>query len=102
MSVYRRAIWFIPELASIDSALKQFLEKGEHIAIALDEHGGVSGLVSFEDIVETIFGVDIVDESDRVADLRKVAATLRDRRRERMRALGQLAEVEEKPAQVEE
>ena len=90
ISKYMRKIWFLPELASIHSALRQFLERREHIAVALDEHGGVSGLVTFEDIIETILGVEIVDEADRVADLRRVAAGIRDRRLERMRADGQL------------
>ncbi len=86
ISRYLRKVWFIPELASISDALRQFIARREPLAIALDEHGGVSGLVTFEDIIETILGVEIVHESDRVADLRRVAAELRERRLERIRA----------------
>ncbi|MEI8349593.1 MAG: hemolysin family protein [Candidatus Omnitrophota bacterium] len=52
---------FIPESKKIDEALKLFLEKNERIAIVVDEYGGTQGLVTFEDIVEEIFG-EIYDE----------------------------------------
>ena len=79
-----RSIPFIPEVATVGSALRQILERREPIAIAIDEHGGVSGLVTLEDLTETVFGVEIVDESDRVVDQRLAAASLRDRRTKRM------------------
>ena len=82
---FRREISFIPELATVGAALRQFLERSESTAMAADEHGGISGLVSLEDLTETILGVEIVDESDRVADMRQAAARVRDRRLERMR-----------------
>ena len=64
--------------------MRQVLERHEPIAIAIDEHGGVSGLVTLEDLTETVLGVEIVDESDRVVDQRQAASTLRDQRMERM------------------
>ncbi len=91
ISRYKRKIGFVPELASIADALQQFLRRREHVAVAIDEYGGVSGLVTLEDILETILGVEIVDEADRVADLRRVAAGLRDRRLVRIRELHQLS-----------
>jgi CBS domain containing-hemolysin-like protein len=81
---YMRPITFIPELASVGSALRQILVRREHIAAVTDEHGGISGLVTLEDLTETILGVEIVDESDRIADLRQAAARLRDERLERL------------------
>lgn len=84
LSSFMREISFIPELATVGDALRQLLERSEAIAIATDEHGGVSGLVSLEDLTETILGVEIVDESDRVADMRQSAARLRDQRLKRM------------------
>lgn len=79
-----RPIPFIPEVATVGSAMRQFLERREPIAIAIDEHGGVSGLVTLEDLTETVLGVEIVDESDRIVDQRQAASTLRDQRMERM------------------
>jgi CBS domain containing-hemolysin-like protein len=81
---YMRPITFMPELASVGSALRQILMRREHLAAVTDEHGGISGLVTLEDLTETILGVEIVDESDRVIDLRQAAAKLRDERLERL------------------
>ena len=85
LSQFMRPILFIPELATVDSALQQILERREPIAMVTDEHGGVEGLVTLEDLTETILGVEIIDESDRVVDLRKAALKRRDERLERMR-----------------
>ncbi len=86
LSEFKRDVTFIPESATLARALRHFLEQGEHLAMAVDEFGGVSGLVTLEDLVETILGVEIVDESDRVADLRHLATELRDRRLARRQA----------------
>ncbi|MCK4809334.1 MAG: HlyC/CorC family transporter [Candidatus Omnitrophica bacterium] len=52
---------FVPESKKIDDLLREFLEKGERIAIVLDEYGGTEGLVTLEDVKEEIFG-EIYDE----------------------------------------
>jgi len=83
---FKRDVTFIPESATLARALRQFLDEGEHLAMAVDEFGGMSGLVTLEDLVETILGVEIVDESDRVAALRHLATELRDRRLARRQA----------------
>ena len=76
---------FVPATQSASAALSQLLERHEAIAIAVDEHGGVDGVVTLEDLTETLLGVEIVDESDRVVDLRRAALEHRDRRLERLR-----------------
>lgn len=86
LTEFKRDVTFIPESATLARALRHFLDEGEHVAMAVDEFGGVSGLVTLEDLVETILGVEIVDESDRVADLRHLATELRDRRLARRQA----------------
>ncbi|MCP1660660.1 HlyC/CorC family transporter [Neisseria perflava] len=61
-SVLRPAA-FVPEGKSLNSLLKEFREQRNHMAIVVDEYGGVSGLITFEDIIEQIVG-DIDDEFD--------------------------------------
>lgn len=58
-----RKPYFVPESKKLDSLLKEFKRLHVHIAIAVDEYGGVSGIVSMEDIIEEIVG-DIQDEFD--------------------------------------
>lgn len=57
----------IPQLFEI------FIKKKEHIALVVDEYGSVSGLVSMEDVIETLLGLEIMDESDNVEDLQLLA-----------------------------
>lgn len=61
-SLVRPAI-FIPESKRLDTLLKEFRLKRNHMAIVVDEYGGISGLVTIEDVLEQIVG-DIVDEYD--------------------------------------
>jgi CBS domain containing-hemolysin-like protein len=64
---------FVPELMPLDRLLRFFLERREHLAVVIDEHGGVAGVVTLEDVLEEILGEEIMDESDQVADLRELA-----------------------------
>lgn len=58
-----RKPFFVPESKKIDSLLREFKRRHVHIAIAIDEYGGMSGIVCLEDIIEQIVG-DIQDEFD--------------------------------------
>ena len=55
------------------ATLDQFIKKKEHIFLVVDEYGMTTGIVTLEDAIETILGVEIVDEFDSVEDLRKLA-----------------------------
>ena len=56
--------YFVPESKKIDTILLQFKERKHHLFIVVDEYGGVSGLVTLEDVIEEIIG-DISDETDK-------------------------------------
>ena len=74
-------VWFT-ETINV-SELQQICEK-EHIALVVDEYGSVSGLVSQEDVIETLLGLEIMDESDSVADLQAHARKSWKNRAKRM------------------
>ncbi len=57
--------YFIPENKKLDTLLHQFKKRKHHIAIVVDEHGGVAGLITLEDVLEEIVG-EISDETDKV------------------------------------
>ena len=56
--------YFVPENKKLDNLLKQFKIRKQHMAIVVDEHGGVSGLITLEDALEEIVG-EIIDETDK-------------------------------------
>ncbi len=59
-----RTPYFVPENKKLDKLLHQFKKRKNHIAIIIDEHGGVSGLITLEDALEEIVG-EIRDETDK-------------------------------------
>jgi putative hemolysin len=63
-----RPAYFVPEQKKIDDLLKEFQKQHIHLAIVVDEYGGVSGLVTLEDIIEEIVG-EIQDEYDKESPL---------------------------------
>lgn len=71
-----KPIFFVPESNNLLILLRSFLKHRRHIAIVIDEYGGVEGLVTLEDLIETLLGDEIVDETDRVVDLREKARQL--------------------------
>jgi CBS domain containing-hemolysin-like protein len=91
----RRELLLVPATAPLPHLLDMLLASSEHIAAVLDEFGGTAGLVTLEDLLETVLDLEIMDEFDSVEDLR--AAARQDWRR-RARRLGLLTEDEEASA----
>lgn len=73
METIARALHVVPETNSVAQVLDEFIAKQDHIFLVIDEYGGTAGLITLEDAVETLLGIEILDESDRVADLRQLA-----------------------------
>lgn len=73
MASLRREIYAIPETLTVAEVLDEFIREKEHIFLVLDEYGGTNGILTMEDAVESLLGIEITDESDLVADLRQLA-----------------------------
>ena len=80
----RRPLEMVFELLEVDRLFEQFIKERHQIMLVMDELGSVAGLVTLEDVIETIFGFEIVDEKDTVADLQAYARQLWKERAARM------------------
>jgi len=69
----KRDIIAVPASMPLFTLWEKLLEHREHIALILDEYGGMEGIVTKEDIIETILGLEIVDEKDVVTNMQKYA-----------------------------
>jgi len=73
LASFKRKLHAVPDSMLLPKLLDFFLNNRQQIAIIVDEYGGVKGLVSLEDVIETLLGMDIVDETDNVADMQALA-----------------------------
>ncbi len=64
---------FVPDMVPGHELLHLFLRRHRHLFGVIDEHGSIIGIVTLEDVLESLLGQEIVDETDNVADLREVA-----------------------------
>ncbi|MEA5533801.1 hemolysin family protein [Crocosphaera sp. XPORK-15E] len=72
-----RSVYYVPETIKADKLLKSFQDAREHLMVVLGEYGGVSGVVTLEDVLEVLTG-EIVDETDRIVDLQQIARKKRN------------------------
>jgi len=70
---FKRKILSVPETASMSHLFKMLLARHEHILLVVNEYGGFQGIVTQEDLVETLLGLEIVDEDDKAIDMRALA-----------------------------
>jgi CBS domain containing-hemolysin-like protein len=69
----KRPVIIVPENLLIHKLFDKLLQKHDHIALVVDEYGGFEGVVTIEDIIETILGLEIRDETDSYLDMQKLA-----------------------------
>ena len=80
----KREIIAVPFDFPILELFNRFLSSREQIALVLDEFGGMDGIVTMEDVIETLLGVEIVDESDKTVDMQVLARRSWERRARRV------------------
>ena len=68
-----RPVHFVVESAKLNNVFTEFMATRQKLFVVIDEYGGLSGLISLEDILEEILGREIIDESDEVIDKRELA-----------------------------
>ena len=98
LSDIRRDILMTKRSTPIPQLFDTLIAKREHVALVVDEYGSVSGLVTMEDVIETLLGLEIMDESDSIADLQVLA---RKNWEDRAKASG-VIEVERKAAPLKD
>lgn len=87
-SIMRPILSFTEQTSAYD-IWEQLLEKKESISIIVDEYGGLRGIVTMEDVIETMLGVEIVDENDPATDMQQLAMEKWERiRKKQQRTLG--------------
>ena len=73
LSSFAREALMVPDTIALPSLFEKLLDNREHIAVVVDEYGGIDGVVTMEDVLETLIGLEIVDEMDSVQDMRAMA-----------------------------
>jgi len=88
LSSIKKDIFSINENIPVAKALDLFITKKEHMFLVTDSYDQTEGIVTLEDCVETVLGIEIVDESDKTDDMRELAKRLmRQRRRDKDKKL---------------
>lgn len=85
LSEFRRDFLVFTDMLTASTVFDRLLHEKSHIALVVDEYGAVQGIVTLEDVVETLIGLEITDELDTTEDMQALA---RRRWKERMEAIG--------------
>lgn len=79
-----RPLAAVPDCVTLDRAFQRFIQERHQIMLVVDEYGTISGLITLEDVVETIFGIEILDEVDKISDMQAYARKLWETRAQRL------------------
>lgn len=80
---YRKSMVTLLNSMPLSSTFDHFIQKHVHMLLVVDEYGGLEGIITLEDLLERLLGVDIVDEKDTTVSMRRLARMMH-KRRERM------------------
>lgn len=81
---FRRELITVMAKTPLSKLMEILLEQRQHIALVVGEYGDTKGVVTLEDVVETLLGIEILDEGDKVEDMQKLARQLWEKRVEKM------------------
>ncbi len=81
---YRREIPAMLASMSLTQAFDEFQRQQSHVLLIVDEYGGMEGILTLEDVLETLLGLEITDEGDKTEDMQKLARQLWKRRAQTM------------------
>ncbi len=81
---FEREMVAVLDTLPVSKLLETLLKERQHIALVVGEYGETEGIVTLEDVVETLLGSEILDEGDRVADMQRLAQQLRRKRAQRL------------------
>lgn len=84
LDTYRRDLYTLSDKTSLSDAFDEVLHQRAHIMVIIDEYGGMEGIITMEDILETLLGLEIVDESDKTADMQQYARHMWKKRAQEM------------------
>lgn len=94
-----REVGMVADVTKLPTLFNSMVQKNQHMNVVIDEFGVLRGIVTMEDLIETLFGQEIIDEMDSVSDLQEFA---RKKWQERAKKLGLLENpVLENPKQLE-
>lgn len=79
-----KPVFALNENIPVSKALNKFIQKKEHMFVVLDNYDQTEGIITLEDCIETLLGLEIMDESDTTADMRRLALNkMKAKRKER-------------------
>lgn len=73
-----KPVAFVPQSKRLDELLREFLARREHLQVVIDQYGGFAGVITLEDLLETVLGQQIIDEFDKAPNMRELAKQRRD------------------------
>lgn len=80
LHAYKKSMIVMLSNMPLSSAFDKFLNNRANIILVVDEYGGLEGILTMEDLLETLLGIDIIDENDRTISMKKLAKTLGKKR----------------------